>query len=403
MNPRSTLLRRQFVTAIPILLVLFLMPIGNALGNHSAINSTEALALACAEHAGVVDVLVPATISAGPRPGEPPTLVPNNCTIRLASQVKFEIDHVGMDFQGGFAIAGMAGATKVDVIFNGSHFASGQGMALDLPAESVFVVESSTLEARAGDLSIAAGPQVNMKANKALGMEPATLRASGAITLSGGARFQAMLADAEVQAGTGINVSLSGMETAFTVSTSNLATQQGPVSITALGEKAKVEFVGDTVKAGHGISMSLNGNESDLKLLEMMGAPPTVFGLDAGTGDIRLETLGEKTKVSVSVSSLKADPTAGNVTVQASINGALGDVVVEEVLVEAGQATTGSASPFVKIESGPRGYTTAIANSLTGPGGATSTGTVRIATNPPGLLCKQDENFILANFQELCQ
>lgn len=174
-------------------LTIMLVAAASVLANHTSITSTDQLALACAQHAGVVDVIVPSTISAGPRPGEPMTIL----------------------------------------------FSSGAGIGLVLPTESVLVAEASRLEAQAGDLTINAGEQSTRPSNWARTSEP---QGQWAITVPGGTKFAGTLADAAVLAGSGISVSLSGVETAFKAVTSILETRNGPVSVLALGDKSVVEL-----------------------------------------------------------------------------------------------------------------------------------------------------------------
>ncbi|MGQ0592162.1 MAG: hypothetical protein ACT4QB_05790 [Gammaproteobacteria bacterium] len=379
--------------------------------------STAELKLACETSPGnVVALDVNTQISTGPRPPLA-ELVTTPCTIVLGPLVTFETGQVGMSFNGALTIQG---GSEARALFIESAFV-GHSVTSNLTGDlSTVQVERSLLQATDGDLALNVGPfgKVEIKGPLAGG----NLLATGAISVSGGEKVAVVLADASVQAGTSLNLALSGPEAALTASTSTLTadggaisvssglkstshlndsqlqaatglnvtmtgaeaafvadktvlnTANGTIAITSTGEQGVVELkLGSVATASGGLTVVLTGSESKLNANE--------FTLGGGTGNVALEADGDVGKVTLALGSISAN---GAVTVQAKT---LGVAIVDTVEIDAGGD--------VRIETGGSGSTSAKQDNL-------ASGTlVRIASGVGGF-CESIGNVVTAPVQQIC-
>jgi hypothetical protein len=334
-------------------------------------SSTAELKLACETSPGNVVVLNANTqISTGPQ--APLTEAVNTkCTIVISPLVTFEASQVSMTFNGPLTIQG---GTEGRALFIESAFTA-PSVSVTLTDRSALYVERSLLRASAGSITINTGLEgtVDVKGPLVGG----NLVASGAINISASQKFTGNLADAEVSAGTGINVSMTGAEAQFISTTSTLNTASGAVNITSSGEKSFVEFkLGSVATSSNGLNVTLNGNESEINANQ--------FTLNGGTGGVTLQTGGTKGKVTMADGTLNA---GGAVTIQASTTGLEGTAMVQNTQI------TGGGN--LKVETGSLG------NSEVLDSGLTSNTLVRIATGAGGN-CKSQNNIISAPMQQVC-
>lgn len=380
--------------------------------------STAELKLACETSSGnVVAINVNTQVSTGPRPPLA-EVVHTPCTLVLASNVSFSAGQVGMSFNGPFTIQG---GSETHALFIESEFV-GSAVTVTQADKSSLLLDRSLLQASAGSIAITTGAEgtldiqgpivsgnlvasgaitvsggqkfhgttanAQLQAGAGLSMtmndpesslvlNTSTLSAGDAITVTGGTKFVAQLNDTEMQAGTGLSVALNGAEGLFSAVSSGLNTTAGAVSITSVGTKGFIDLkLGSVVTAGSGLTVSLDGNESTLDAHE--------FTFNGGTGSVSLQAQGNLSKLTAAVGTVSA---SGSVTIQAATAAQLGIAHLEEAEVNAGGD--------MRLETGSLGNTTAKGNTLTSPT------LVRIASGAGGV-CTSLENIMTAPVQQIC-
>ena len=380
--------------------------------------STAELKLACETSPGnIVNLNVNTQISTGP---QPPLFeqVTTPCTIVLGPLVTFSAGQVGMNFNGALTIQG---ANEANALFTESEFVA-PSVSVTQGDKSTLLLEHSLLRATAGGITINTGNEsiVDLRGPIASG----NLVATGAIALSAGTKFIGSMADASIQAGlavtmtmtgpesslvtttstvtsnrtitiaggtkftgqlndtiidarNGITVTLNGAEGLFSAVGSALDTNNGRVNVTATGDKNTVELKFGSVATGrNGVVMSLNGAESNLLANE--------FTINGGLGVVSLLSQGNVSKLTAAVGTINA---GGAITARAATTAQYGVAVVENVQATAGQA--------IRIETGALGVTEAKDSTLTSPT------LVRIASGAGGT-CHSLNNTISAPTQQIC-
>jgi hypothetical protein len=202
--------------------------------------------------------------------------------------------------------------------------------------------------------------------------------ASGAINLQGGQKFAAHLMDAEVRAGAGLNVTLTGAEAQFVATTSTLDAN-GLINVSATGDKGFVEFKLGSVATGRGgLRVVLTGNESVLNA--------TQFAFNSGPGAATLQVNGAQGNLNLDDGTLTSGPGRA-VTIGSSTTSTGGKATVQKAQINAGGS--------LRIETGNFGTTEVKDSSLTSPTLA------RIASGPGGT-CISLNNIITAPVQQIC-
>jgi len=380
--------------------------------------STAELKLACETNPGnVVTINVNTQISTGPRPPLA-EMVTTPCTLVLAPLVTFEAGQVGMNFNGAFTIQG---AGEAQGLFIESEFAA-RSVSVTQSDKSALLLDRSLFRATGGGITINTGAEgiVDLRGPIASG----NLVATGAIAISGGQKFAVTLADAHIQAGTtlsmtmsgpeshlvtttstvnanrtltiaggtrfvgqlndtqlnartGLAVTLTGAEGLFSAVTSTLDTVNGSINITSTGDKGVVELkLGSVATGRNGVTVSLTGNESNLNANE--------FSIDGGTGAVLLQSQGNVSKLTAVLGVINA---GGAITARAATTAQYGVALVEKVQASAGQA--------IRVETGAFGVTETKDNTLTSPT------LVRIASGAGGG-CTSLNNILSAPVQQIC-
>ena len=341
-------------------------------GAAQTMSSTAELKFACETSPGNVVTLTQNTqISTGPQ-APLAEAVNTRCTIVVAPQVTFEASQVSMTFAGPLTIqAGNEGRA----LFLESSFVA-PAVSVSLANLGGLLVERSLLRASVGSIAISSGVEnfVDIRGPLVGG----GLVANRSISISGGQKFFGSVTDAEVRAGTGIAVNMTGAEAQFISTNSLINTTGGAININGSGEKSFVEFKLGAVATGRaGVNVNLLGAESTINANE--------FTLSSAAGAVNLRTGASKGAITLALGTITAG-TAANI--QASLTGIEGKAVLQNANVAAGAA--------VRIETGSFGNTEAIDNSLV------SNTLVRILGGAGGT-CKSQNNIINAPAQQICQ
>lgn len=334
-------------------------------------SSTAELKLACETSPGNTVVLTQNTqISTGPQAPLTET-VNTKCTIIINPQVTFEVSQVSMTFKGALSIqAGNEGRA----LFLESTFAA-PSVSVSLANLGELLVERSLLRASTGSLTVSSGVESRVDVRGPLA--GGGLVANRSISLSGGQKFACTLTDAEVWAGSGISVNMTGAEAQFISTNSTMDTGGGSINITGSGEKSFAEFkLGSVATGRNSVNVTLNGTESVINANE--------FNFNSPAGGVFLRTGGSKGAVTLALGAISSGTVT---TIQSSITGVEGKAVLQDASVTAGGD--------LKIESGSRGISEALDSTLT------SSTLVRIATGSGGS-CKSQNNIITAPAQQIC-
>lgn len=333
--------------------------------------STAELKLACETSLNnIVQINVPIQISSGPQAPATET-VNTRCTIRLGQFASFEASQVSMTFGGPLRFEA---ANEAHIRFIESEFTA-PSMSYIQTSKAFFNVERSLLRATVGGITVNSGVEGSVAINGPL--VGGNLVAAGAVNLTGGSKYQCSLTDAIISAGTGFNINMTGSESNFVSTSSNIAAANGAINVTGSGDKSFAEFKFNSVTASpRGVNVRLNGNESEIVANQ--------FTIDGGTGVI-LRTGGNKGKVTMDDGTVISN---GAAQVQASATGLEGVAIVTRANF--------NAAGSIRVETGSIGSTEVLDSNLT------SNTLIRFATGAGGS-CKSQNNILSAPTLQVCQ
>lgn len=334
-------------------------------------SSTAQLKFACETSPGnVVTLNANTQISTGPQAPLTET-VNTKCTIVISPQVTFEASQVSMTFNGPLTIqAGNEGRA----LFLESHFTA-PSVSVSLANLGGLLVERSLLRASVGSLTVSSGLESSVDIRGPI--VGGGLVANRSISLSGGQKFFGNLTDAEVRAGTGIRVDMSGAEAQFISTNSTMSTNGGAINVLGSGEKNFVEFkLGSVATGRNGVNVTLNGTESSINANE--------FSLNSPAAGVFLRTGGSKGAITLALGTIASGTIT---TIQSSMTGVEGKATLQDATVTAGGN--------FRVESGSLGIAEVLDSSLT------SNTLVRIAAGAGGS-CKSQNIIINAPAQQIC-
>lgn len=352
-----------FNIMIPVVLILGTVILGKA-----QISTAAQLKAACESLGNTVNINMPTKIEFGPAAN-----VTTGCTINIGPNASFGVKQVNMTFAGALVIQSVH---KTEVSFEDALWTA-TSVNINLAGESsVLTSKQSRLQANAGNVSISFGDTGKLEVVNPFGLtNPNGLQATGSISLSGGNKFSGVFGDANLQAGTGISINLSGADSILKFDEAGMATSGGTVSVSSTGAKTNIEMSQATYSAPAGVSVTLTGADTGLKVKDGI--------FSGGSGSVSLQA-GSATasfaNIEVNQSSFTA---SGNVQIRSGLSG---KTIVDNVQLN------GSSS--VDVRSGNQG-STLVKNSRG------TSNSVTIATGLGGI-CLAENNLFTAPVQNLC-
>jgi len=344
--------------------------------NHAAfaqgISTTAQLKQACETSPGnVVNITQPTKIEFGPALPTPEN-ISTGCTLNIGPNASFEVKQVAVSFAGALAIQS---SVKTKVVFEDAPW-SATSVNINLAGEfSELISKQSRLQAGGGNLSLSLAATGKLELINPFGLNPNGLEATGSVSISAGNKFSGVIGDANIQAGTGISISMGGADSILKLDEASLNTTAGAISISGAGQKTNVEMNQGNYSAPAGISVTLPSASTGLKVKD------GVFS--GGNGSITLQSGGAAAafgNIEVNQSSFSTSS-----TVQIT-SGQGGKTIVDNVQLNGSQG--------VEVRSGNQG-STLVKNS-----GGTSA-SVTVATGVGGV-CLSNNNLFNAPVQNLC-
>ncbi len=304
------------------------------------------------------------------------TAVNTACRVNFLTGSKLEADQAAFTFAGPLVL--QAGPTA-EASFVKSSF-SAPSVSITEGTSSILNLTESTVKATAGNITIALGAAGQVTASLPYAGQQSALEATGAISITGGARSTFSLVSASGVAGTSFGITFNGTEGTFQLQDSVLTAAGGPLSVIAPGTLANFDLSSARLNAASGIVLAARGREGRVTGSQVQ--------MDSGNGSIEITAgAGAAIKGAVRMSDLRAT-SGGAVTILASRNATEGEAVVEVSNIR--------AQGNIRIESGIGGITTVLNNGLTSP-------TLIRAFAPPSGSCVAENNAAVAPLLQLCQ
>ncbi len=301
--------------------------------------------------------------------------VTTGCTLVLGSNSKVSFNLVGMSFAGPFNIQS---AFKTEVKLQEASIEA-TSMAWSLPAsDSVFTLQTAALKANAGDFTLTLGNKGKIEALQMLSGATQAIEAFGTLSIAGGHEFQGIFDGANLMAGVGVTVSLSGTLPQLTFLNSDVRSATGAVNFSSSGSKGTLD-INESVFGATAINITFGGAESQVKAnLSTLGAGNGALVIVAGTGARQLGL------VEITQSTLTA---SSEINLYASRNGVQGTVLVDASNLNgiSGVRLRTGASGLSSLENSV-GSSTRLFHVLTGAGG-TCRNTSNTITSPGQRLC----------------
>ncbi|MDX2041353.1 MAG: hypothetical protein SF097_08890 [Acidobacteriota bacterium] len=337
------------------------------------INSTAQLKQACETSPGnVVNITQPTKIEFGPALPSPENIA-TKCTIQIGPNASFGVKQVAVNFAGALVIQS---SEKTNVAFEDAPWTA-TAITINLTgSDSELISKQSRLRAGAGNLSISLAATGKMELINPFGLaNPNGLEATGAVSISAGNKFSAVIGDADVQAGTGISISMGGADSILKLDEASLRTNAGAVMISGAGMKTNIEMNQGTYSAPAGISVILPGADTGLKVKDGI--------FSGGSGSITLQSGG----AAASFGNIEVNQSSFSTSSTARITSGLGGkTIVDNVQLNGSQG--------VEVRAGNQGNTL-VKNSR----GTSASVTVASGT---GGVCLSDNNLFNAPVQSLC-
>lgn len=338
-------------------------------------SSTAELRNLCQTSPGnVVRIDGPVLIYRG-APASAPEPVATGCTLLLGEFGKFETKEIGMHFAGRLQIQSTHKGfvalsdttligTSVDVSMNG--------------ADSVLLMTESNLQSTVGDVSIRMGSIGKLELVDVLPFAPFMLRSAAGVSISGGEKFNVTLKGGNLQATTGMSVTLAGTDTLLLADSASMTTTRGALNVSATGDKGTMILNQGTYSAGGSVGVTLPGAESGLGIKDA--------DVRSGSGNIVVDVGGSapKGKLEVSQSRFNAP---GTLSLFGSRGSDIGFVAVDNVdLNGAGGVRVETGAGGGTFMKNSRGRSSVLFHVLTGLGGK----------------CEQGDNLVTSPNQRLC-
>ncbi|MBL8208037.1 MAG: hypothetical protein JNM09_27640 [Blastocatellia bacterium] len=338
------------------------------------ISTTAQLKQACENSPGnVVNITQPTKIEFGPALPTAET-INTKCTIQIGPNAGFGVKQVAVNFAGPLVIQS---SEKTNVAFEDAPWTA-PSIAVNLTGDfAEFVSKQSRLRASAGNLSISLGATGKLELINPFGLtNPNGLEATGAVSLTAGTNFSGVLGDANIQAGTGISISMGGADSILKLDEASLNSNAGAISISGAGQKTNIEMSQGNYSAPAGVSVILPSADTGLKVKDGIFA--------GGNGSITLQSGGAAASFGNIEVNQSRFTTSSTVRITSGVGG---KTIVDNVQLDGGQG--------VEVLSGTQG------NSLVKNSRGTSA-TVRIAAGGGGV-CLSDNNLFNAPVQNLCR
>lgn len=301
--------------------------------------------------------------------------VTTGCTVVIGSNSTFAVNLVGLSFAGPFNIQS---AFKTEVKLQEASIEAAS-MEWSLPAtDSIFTLQAASLKANAGDFALTLGNKGKIEVLQMLSGATQAINAFGTLSISGGHEFQGLFEGANLLAGVGITVSLSGTLPQLSFLNSDVRSSTGAVNFSSSGEKGVLN-INESVFGATAINITFGGIESQIKAnLSTLGAGNGALVIVAGTGTRQLGLI-EITQSQLSATS--------EINLYASRNGSQGTVLVD--------ASNVNGVSGVRLRTGASGLTS-LENSL-----GSSTRLFQVLTGVGGT-CRNTSNTITSPGQRLC-
>jgi hypothetical protein len=342
------------------------------------LSTTAGLKAACETRPGNVVALANSiTVSVG-YPAGYPEQVASGCTIALSNGAEIQFDKVGLAFAGPLVITG---GTKSGLAMQEASLAA-PAVRLTFSGEEGFLKTSfSRIDATAGDLLLTLPGTSKMELfNYRTGGAPltrATLAASGALTITTGAKLSASMVEVGLVSGGDLGFTSNSFESEFKFENSGLLSFNGNATLRMNGSKSKFEFSNASLRAPAGnLTMLTAFNESSISLSNV--------AVEAGAS-LRVDGQGTLSSVEVSNGSMVA---GGTLVVAAAAT--LG---TSSLKIDNGGYRAGTPIRFI---SGPNGKTGVYGAAVTG------SGLVEVSTGAGGA-CEALGLRVTAPSPSLCQ
>lgn len=346
-------------------------------------STTAELRDACQSSPGHVVVLDQATtIAAGPR--APATeRVATRCTIVLGPNAKLETEGVSLTFAGPLVIDSRA-TTELKLT---RTLLSAPTIAVQLAGTGSALEASFTnLEATAGALALTFGAEGKLNLQGHLpAMAQEALAAATTVTVRGGQKFTAQLAELRVRGERGVELAMTGAESTLSAKQAWITADAGAVAITAAAT-AQVELSETNLIARDLLAVRLAGAGSLLKLQQvgMAGLSETQIA----PGGLLLEVGAGAAGQGQLEASGVAFYDLASIRVRASVGGQGGGLKLHKSNLR--------AEGEIVLETGAQGSTEVLDND----GRALTR--FRVATGAGGS-CTQEQNRIPAATYQLCR
>jgi len=344
--------------------------------NHAAfaqgISTSAQLKQACETSPGnVVNITQPTKIEFGPALPTPENIA-TKCTLQIGPNANFEVKQVAVNFAGALVIQS---SEKTKVVFEDAPW-SATSVSVNLNgSDSELISKQSRLRASAGNLSISVAATGKLELINPFAPNPNGLEATGSVSISAGNKFSGVIGDANVQAGTGISISMGGADSILKLDEASLSTTAGAISISGAGQKTNVEMNQGNYSAAAGISVTLPSADTGLKVKD------GVFS--GGNGSITLQSGA----ASAAFGNIEVNQSRFTTSSTVRITSGLGGkTIVDNVQLDGSQG--------VEVRSGNQG------NTLVKNSRGTSA-SVTVATGIGGV-CLSDNNLFNAPVQNLC-
>lgn len=345
-----------------------------AAGAAQAQSSTAELRNLCQTSPGnVVRIDGPVLIHRG-APATAPEPVATGCTLLIGEFGKFEAKEIGMSFAGAFSIQT---ASKGFVALSDTSL-TGRSVNITGGPDSVLLLSESNLQSTAGDVAIGMGPNSKMELVDFLPFAPYIVRSAGGISISGGEKFGVTMKGGNLQATTGISVSLNGADTLLLADSASMTTTRGTLTVAASGNKGTMILNQGSYNAGGSVSVTLAGAES--------GAGIKDADFRSGSGNVLVDVGGGNAggKLEVSQSRFNAP---GTLSLLASRGSDLGFIGVDNTdLNGAGGVRVETGNNGGTFMKNSRGSSSVLFHVLSGLGGKCEQGDNRV-TSPNQRLC----------------
>lgn len=337
------------------------------------ISTSAQLKQACETSLGnVVNIAQPTLIEFGPALPTPENIA-TKCTIQIGPNASFGVKQVAVNFAGALVIQSNE---KTSVSFSDAPWVA-TSVNINLAGEfSDMVSNQSRLRASAGNLSISVAATSKLELINPFGLtNPNGLEATGSVSISGGANFSAVIGDASIQAGTGISISMGGADSVLKLDDASLRTTAGAVMISGAGMRTNIEMSQGTYSAPAGVSVILPGADTGLKVKD------GVFS--GGNGSITLQSGG----AAASFGNIEVNQSSFSTSSTVRITSGLGGkTIVDNVQLNGANG--------VEVRSGNQG------NTLVKNSSGTSA-SVTVASGAGGV-CLAENNLFNAPVQNLC-